>query len=107
MKAFPARGRTAPCATSTEHDARVRDPLYSCEGNLSATFVARPETAEQNTVEGGEVAGACHRGLLLPSGGRDLELEAGLIEKLGRLVCEGALIEVVDIHKEASSQSHC
>eukprot|EP00904_Undaria_pinnatifida_P009167 jgi/Undpi1/5380/HiC_scaffold_2.g00661.m1 len=39
-------------------------------------------------------------GLVLPSVGRDLVFEAGLMERLGRLVCEGALIEVVDVHKE-------
>lgn len=39
-------------------------------------------------------------GVQLPSVGRDLGVEAGLLERLGRLVCEGALIEVVDVHKE-------
>lgn len=39
-------------------------------------------------------------GLVLDSAGRDLSFEAGLMEVLGRLVCEGALIEVVDVHKE-------
>lgn len=39
-------------------------------------------------------------GLKLPSVGRDLGLEAMLMERLGRLICEGALVEVVDVHKE-------
>lgn len=39
-------------------------------------------------------------GLVLASVGRDLGFEAALVERLGRLVCEGALIEVVDVHKE-------
>lgn len=39
-------------------------------------------------------------GLELPSVRRDLGVEAGLMERLGRLICEGALIEVVDIHKQ-------
>lgn len=39
-------------------------------------------------------------GLVLGSVGRDLGFEATLVETLGRLVCEGALIEVVDVHKE-------
>ena len=38
-----------------------------------------------------------------PPAGRDLIFEADLIERLGRLVCEGALIEVVDVHKEVSA----
>ena len=42
-------------------------------------------------------------GLVLPSIGRDLTFEASLMERLGRLVCEGALIEVVDVHKEVSA----
>lgn len=42
-------------------------------------------------------------GLILTSVGRDLVVEAGLMERLGRLVCEGALIEVVDVHKEVSA----
>lgn len=41
-------------------------------------------------------------GVALMSVGRDLMFEAALIERLGKLVCEGALIEVVDVHKEAS-----
>ena len=40
---------------------------------------------------------------MLESVGRDLALEATLVESLGRLVCEGALIEVIDVHKEASA----
>ena len=44
-------------------------------------------------------------GLVLPSVGRDLVFEAGLMERLGRLVCEGALIEVVDVHKEVSNMT--
>lgn len=43
-------------------------------------------------------------GLVLGSVGRDLAFEATLVEKLGRLVCEGALIEVVDVHKEVGAQ---
>lgn len=39
-------------------------------------------------------------GLRLPSVGRDLGVEAALMERLGSLICEGALIEVVDVHKE-------
>lgn len=39
-------------------------------------------------------------GLVLGSVGRDLAFEAAMVERLGRLVCEGALIEVVDVHKE-------
>ncbi|CAN0217487.1 unnamed protein product, partial [Ectocarpus sp. 8 AP-2014] len=39
-------------------------------------------------------------GLVLASAGRRLGFEASLMERLGRLVCEGALIEVVDVHKE-------
>lgn len=39
-------------------------------------------------------------GLVLGSVGRDLAFEGALVERLGRLVCEGALIEVVDVHKE-------
>lgn len=39
-------------------------------------------------------------GLVLGSVGRDLGFEATMVERLGRLVCEGALIEVVDVHKE-------
>ncbi|CAM9344738.1 unnamed protein product, partial [Ectocarpus sp. 4 AP-2014] len=39
-------------------------------------------------------------GLVLASAGRRLGFEASLVERLGRLVCEGALIEVVDVHKE-------
>ena len=43
---------------------------------------------------------AAGRGLVLHSVGRDLRCEAALVERLGTLVCEGALIEVVDVHKE-------
>lgn len=43
-------------------------------------------------------------GVVLPSIGRDLGVEAGLLERLGRLVCEGALIEVVDVHKEVRAK---
>lgn len=46
-------------------------------------------------------------GLVLPSIGRDLIFEASLMERLGRLVCEGALIEVVDVHKEVSAMGCC
>lgn len=50
----------------------------------------------------GVVKATCSAGLVLPSVGRDLVAEADLMERLGRLVCEGALIEVVDVHKEVS-----
>ncbi|CAM9313150.1 unnamed protein product [Scytosiphon promiscuus] len=39
-------------------------------------------------------------GVVLSSVGRDLGYEAALVERLGRLACEGVLIEVVDVHKE-------
>ena len=44
------------------------------------------------------------RGLMLESVGRDLAFEATLVERMGTLVCEGALIEVVDVHKEVGAQ---
>lgn len=44
-------------------------------------------------------------GLVLGSVGRDLSFEAILVEKLGRLVCEGALIEVIDVHKEVGASA--
>lgn len=53
-----------------------------------------------NGVEAGASPTGSSRGLVLLSVGRDLAFEAGLLERLGRLVCEAALIEVVDVHKE-------
>lgn len=44
-------------------------------------------------------------GLVLGSVGRDLAFEATLVEKLGRLVCEGALIEIIDVHKEVGARA--
>ncbi|CAM9103685.1 unnamed protein product [Laminaria digitata] len=57
------------------------------------------EAGEASTDEG-EASPLSPVGVVLPSIGRDLVFEAGLMERLGRLVCEGALIEVVDVHKE-------
>lgn len=72
------------------------------EGDASAVVRGRAGEEPTDEVEESPLSPV---GLVLPSVGRSLLFEAGLMERLGRLVCEGALIEVVDVHKEVSADA--
>ncbi|CAB1102142.1 unnamed protein product [Ectocarpus sp. CCAP 1310/34] len=64
-------------------------------------YIQGGDTAEATAMKGGTPTPPTpSAGLVLASAGRRLGFEASLVERLGRLVCEGALIEVVDVHKE-------
>lgn len=78
----------------------VKVPPEQTSGKSSASEVKGGDGA---AAVAGVVKVDCSAGLVLTSVGRDLVVEAGLMERLGRLVCEGALIEVVDVHKEVSA----
>lgn len=62
-------------------------------------YIQGGDTAEATAMKEGTTPPPS-AGLVLASVGRRLGFEASLVERLGRLVCEGALIEVVDVHKE-------
>ncbi|CAM9170262.1 unnamed protein product, partial [Ectocarpus sp. 12 AP-2014] len=75
-----------------------------CEGAVKefGAYIQGGDTAEATAMMGGTPPPPPppSAGLVLSSVGRRLGFEASLVERLGRLVCEGALIEVVDVHKE-------
>ncbi|CAM9357681.1 unnamed protein product [Ectocarpus sp. 13 AM-2016] len=74
-----------------------------CEGAVKEfqAYIQGGDTAEATAMMGGTPPPPPpSAGLVLSSVGRRLGFEASLVERLGRLICEGALIEVVDVHKE-------
>lgn len=83
-------------------------PVGFSEGAVKggeASAVVRGGRAGETPTDEVEESPLSPVGLVLPSVGRSLLFEAGLMERLGRLVCEGALIEVVDVHKEVSTDA--
>ena len=106
-----ARGDVERASAAEANPALVASEVGATPVGFSEGAVTEGETgaglggggAREAPTHEVEASSLSSTGLILPSVGRDLIFEADLIERLGRLVCEGALIEVVDVHKEVSA----